>query len=182
MKKKIINGLLMMALIVATTSSFVSCKDTVGDDISSINEKLYEQDDLIRTVLLVQISNLQNDLSLIKNLKTVNNGTGGYLGEVPFLQKYEELLQTLEALTKGVGVPGTGTGQPGTTASLADWINAVNQMLADLYGQGGATTTSIKDIIDRLVALEGKSHDQVDLTDIINRLTALEGIDVADII
>ena len=157
MKKKIINGLLMMALVVTTTSSFVSCKDTVGDDNARFEEMFYSQDDYMKTVLLVQINNLRNDLttlenkygtdiSKILNLNTVNGGNGGYLGEVPFTTQYQALLDDLEKLTKGVNVPGTGAGGS-TTQNLTDWINAVNEMLADLYGQGGDTKTSIADLI-----------------------------------
>ena len=40
MKKKIINGILMVAMLFAATSSFVSCKDNVDDDISPIYAQL----------------------------------------------------------------------------------------------------------------------------------------------
>lgn len=40
MKKKFINGFLMVAMLFATTSSFVSCKDNVDDDISPIYAQL----------------------------------------------------------------------------------------------------------------------------------------------
>lgn len=40
MKKKFINGFLMVAMLFAATSSFVSCKDNVDDDISPIYAQL----------------------------------------------------------------------------------------------------------------------------------------------
>ena len=40
MKKKFINGILMVAMLFAATSSFVSCKDNVDDDISPIYAQL----------------------------------------------------------------------------------------------------------------------------------------------
>ena len=40
MKKKFINGSLMVAMLFAATSSFVSCKDNVDDDISPIYAQL----------------------------------------------------------------------------------------------------------------------------------------------
>ena len=153
MKKKIINGLLMMALVVTTTSSFVSCKDTVGDDNARFEEMFYSQDDYMKQVLLIQIQNLQKDLTKIINLNTVNNGNGGYLGEVPFTTKYQELLDQLELLTKGVNVPGTGAGAS-TTQNLSEWINAVNEMLEDLYGQGGDNKTSIAQLIQAVKELQ----------------------------
>ena len=164
MKKKIINGLLMMALVVSTTSSFVSCKDTVGDDNARLEELFYQQNDYMKTVLLVQITNLRNDLttlqnqygtdiSKILNLNTVNNGNGGYLGEVTFLQKYADLLDILEQMTKDVAIPGTGAGGS-STQNLSEWIKAVNNMLNDLAGLGGENATSIKALIERVEALE----------------------------
>lgn len=40
MKKKFINGILMVAMLFATTSSFVSCKDNVDDDFSDVYAQL----------------------------------------------------------------------------------------------------------------------------------------------
>lgn len=40
MKKKFINGILMVAMVFATTSSFVSCKDNIDDEISPIYANL----------------------------------------------------------------------------------------------------------------------------------------------
>ena len=40
MKKKFINGFLMVAMVFATTSSFVSCKDNIDDEISPIYANL----------------------------------------------------------------------------------------------------------------------------------------------
>lgn len=154
MKKKIINGLLMMALVVSTTSSFVSCKDTVGDDNARFEELFYQQDDYMKNVLLIQITNLRTDISKILNLNTVNNGAGGYLGEVTFLQKYADLLDILEAFTKEIEVPGTGAGGGSATQNLSQWIAAINQMLNDLAGQGDEQATSIKALIQRVKALE----------------------------
>ena len=58
MKKKIINGLLMMALAVSTTSSFVSCTDTNADDIAQIREQMADQSTL--EGLQGQVSDLMN--------------------------------------------------------------------------------------------------------------------------
>ena len=50
MKKKIINGILMVALLAATSTSFVSCKDNDED---------------VRTDLTAQIADLDNRLQLM---------------------------------------------------------------------------------------------------------------------
>jgi len=169
MKKKIINGLLMMALVVSTTSSFVSCKDTAGDDYARFEEKFYQQDTYIKDVLLLQITNLKTDLSKVLNLKTVNNGQGGYLGEVVFKTEYEDLLKTLENMTKGINVPGTGAGG-GATQNLTDWINAVNAMLQELYGQGGATSTSLAQLIQDVNTLKEWVNNYKPVTDLTEQV------------
>ena len=63
MKKKIINGLLMMALTVASTSSFVSCTDTVGDDTAALKEMLANQDTRLTKALNDQIAALKQQIS-----------------------------------------------------------------------------------------------------------------------
>ena len=40
MKKKIINGILMTAMLFAGTTSFVSCKDNVDDEITAVYANL----------------------------------------------------------------------------------------------------------------------------------------------
>ena len=59
MKKKIINGILMVALLFAATTSFVSCKDNVDDEITAVYANLAKQ----KTTLEEQLSALQNQLN-----------------------------------------------------------------------------------------------------------------------
>ena len=68
MKKKFINGFLMVALLFAATSSFVSCKDNIDDDISPIYNALAQrtadlqaQIDSLKKVI-VDIQTTQNNL------------------------------------------------------------------------------------------------------------------------
>ena len=68
MKKKFINGFLMVALLFAATSSFVSCKDNIDDDISPIYNALAQrtadlqaQIDSLKKVI-VDIQTTQDDL------------------------------------------------------------------------------------------------------------------------
>lgn len=70
MKKKFINGFLMVALLFAATSSFVSCKDNIDDDISPIYNALAQrtadlqaQIDSLKKVI-VDIQTTQKDLIL----------------------------------------------------------------------------------------------------------------------
>ena len=79
MKKKIINGILMAAMLFAGTTSFVSCKDNVDDttaavykDLENVRAKLQDQiDDCVRRLDIVEkdvaglkdtVANLRKDL------------------------------------------------------------------------------------------------------------------------
>ena len=67
MKKKIINGLLMAALMLTATTSFVSCKDNVDDELVSVYDNLSKQ----KSALEKKISDLETDL----NKKIADNAT-----------------------------------------------------------------------------------------------------------
>lgn len=58
MKKKFINGFLMVAMLFATTSSFVSCKDNVDDDLSDVYNNLGKKSSELQD----KITSVQNDL------------------------------------------------------------------------------------------------------------------------
>ena len=79
MKKKIINGILMAAMLFAGTTSFVSCKDNVDDttaavykDLENVRAKLQDQiDECVRRLDIVEkdvaglkdtVANLRKDL------------------------------------------------------------------------------------------------------------------------
>lgn len=68
MKKKFINGFLMVAMLFATTSSFVSCKDNVDDDLSDVYANLGKKSSELQD----KITSVQNDLqNQINNIKPV---------------------------------------------------------------------------------------------------------------
>ena len=68
MKKKFINGFLMVAMIFATTSSFVSCKDNVDDDLSDVYANLGKKSSDLQS----KIDNLQKQINDIEP-KIINN-------------------------------------------------------------------------------------------------------------
>ena len=68
MKKKFINGFLMVAMLFATTSSFVSCKDNVDDDLSDVYNNLGKKSSELQD----KINSVQNDLqNQINNIKPI---------------------------------------------------------------------------------------------------------------
>ena len=125
MKKKIINGLLLVVFAFAATSSLVSCKDTNGDDNAALREETYRNKTLIVT-LQEQVRTLETTLVACKC-------------EIPFKQEYLDLLNNLDNKLGslldqidqqgGIVLPNSGSGA--TTTNLLDWINAVNQVIQD---------------------------------------------------
>lgn len=184
MKKKIINGLLMMALVVATTSSFVSCKDTVGDDYARLHEELSNETSL-RDALQTQLNTLQTQ---VNNLKQCGC-------EVPFTKKYANLLNDLQnMIDTGGGIALPGSGAQGGVGNLAEWILAVNKMLNELETELNtikndyATATALNDLKtttqQALNGLDGRVTDletfkqTVEGWDLDNRIKTLEAAKV----
>ena len=62
MKKKIINGILMVAMLFAATTSFVSCKDNVDDELIPVYAELAKQ----KNDLAAQITSIQNQINDLK--------------------------------------------------------------------------------------------------------------------
>ena len=68
MKKKFINGFLMVAMLFATTSSFVSCKDNVDDDLSDVYANLGKKSSELQDKITSVQNDLQNQINNIKPL------------------------------------------------------------------------------------------------------------------
>ena len=69
MKKKIINGILLVAMLFAATTSFVSCKDNVDDEILPVYAQLTKDKNELSTrisSLEGQIASLQSELNNVK--------------------------------------------------------------------------------------------------------------------
>ena len=66
MKKKIINGILMVALMFAATTSFVSCKDNVDDELIPVYAQLASQ----KSDLENRITQIQNQINDLKKYET----------------------------------------------------------------------------------------------------------------
>ena len=139
MKKKIINGLLMMALTVASTSSFVSCTDTVSDDTAALKEMLANQDTRLTAALNQQIALLQQQIT---NLQSELQNSKCKC-EIPFLQEYLDLLNQLNTQLGDINSAISGTGSGGTGMDLASWIAQVNKKLKDLQTQADQNTSDI---------------------------------------
>ncbi len=91
MKKKIINGILMTAMLFAGTTSFVSCKDNV-DDIAS---QIYKDIDKVKAELETKIAGLDTRLTSLEGKVTALEGKVASLeGEVAKIQNDLAALDT----------------------------------------------------------------------------------------
>lgn len=135
MKKKIINGILMAAMLFAGTTSFVSCKDNV-DDVSA---GIYKDMDVMKQDLLDRISktNLRIDSlgrevdvvkDTLKNLRTDLIATQGRV------DKLESRMKTAEDSIK----------------SYNNRINAINDRIDDLI-KNAIYDVKVEETIDAVI-------------------------------
>ncbi len=78
MKKKIINGIMMVALIAATSASFVSCKDTNEDELFQLKNQLNQDVDNLQD----QIDDLGNTYAKISDVNAVKDSLNALKGRV----------------------------------------------------------------------------------------------------
>lgn len=145
MKKKIINGILLVAMLFATSSTFVSCKDNDADS---------------NTELLGKIANLEQQ---IKNLQLQagpqgpagpagaagQNGKDGQDGLTPTIGENGNWFIG----TTDTGVKAAGTDGQTPTVEIKDgywWINGENTNVP------ASATFDATEILNKLTELEGK--------------------------
>ena len=101
MKKKIINGILMAAMLFAGTTSFVSCKDNVDDAIAGVYKNL----DAVKADLQSQIDGLSGRVSSLEQRMSDAEGRLTSLeGRVKTLEdEVTQIQQDIAALNSRVG-------------------------------------------------------------------------------
>jgi len=108
MKKKIINGLLMAAMLFTATTSFVSCKDNVDDELVAVYKDLKTVEDALKD----RLATLEDDLETLegkvdKNTTDIANLTEqmksvkGEIGEIK--SKLGEIDDEIKGLKGDVG-------------------------------------------------------------------------------
>ena len=134
MKKKIINGILLVAMLFAATTSFVSCKDNVDDEILPVYAQLTQTKNELSTrisSLEGQIASLQSELGNVKaDVTTIK-------GQIATLQSDVNDLKSKLATVEG---------QIATLS--ADVDNLKNQMNAI-----DTRLTEVEDNVNKLIAL-----------------------------
>ena len=101
MKKKIINGILMAAMLFAGTTSFVSCKDNVDDVATSI----YKDLDKVKSDLQLQIDALSGRVSTLEGkVSTLEGKVSTLESKVSNLEtEVAQIKNDIAALTSRVG-------------------------------------------------------------------------------
>ncbi len=178
MKKKFINGILMVALMFAATSSFVSCKDNVDDEISDIYAQLGKK----ATELQDKINSLQSEVNTLEGrISTVE----GRLDEQDAtLDNHEERIsqneKDIDANEKAIeDLSGRVSQNEGDIAAIKDSLEAIkkrhNDEIAELQRQLNIinewiTKQSLKtDSIDKaLVVINGRIDNLDDDVEDIN--------------
>ena len=114
MKKKIINGIMMVALVAATSTSFVSCKDTNEDvrieqdsKIADLQRRLQDVEDTYATVGYVndQVTQAKNDLQTLINGKADKTAFDNLDKEVTQIELW--VAETFSKLITNVEISGT---------------------------------------------------------------------------
>ena len=93
MKKKIINGILMVALLAATSTSFVSCKDNDEDVKTELTAQFQAADNALNNVIQAQLANKANQSDLDAFKAAVQDG---YVTKTEFNTFKEGLDQDLK--------------------------------------------------------------------------------------
>ena len=163
MKKKIINGILMVALVAATSTSFVSCKDNSDDVKTELIAELTKQatnletkwtaaDAALNSAIQAQLANKadQSDLDAFKQAVA-----DGYVTKAEFNPFKEKVTEDIADLYSKL----TDETNPESAASK---INAINEALEDQAGDIEDLQDQIDDINDTLDELQEQIDEIVD--------------------
>ena len=139
MKKKIINGILMVALVGATSTSFVSCKDTSED----VKTDLMAQVNAVKANLEPRVEQAEKDIDALEGrMDTAESDIKTLKGDVTSLKnrvsKLEEEKDSLAQVTKTI---------EGQLTQVESKINTIVEALQNMVTSVtvNATSTSILD-------------------------------------
>ena len=155
MKKKIINGILMVALMFAATTSFVSCKDNVDDELIPV----YAQLASLKGDLENRITDIQNQINSLKNLSV----------EIEANKKaIEELQKQLDLLNSKLDTINTQIQNlTGDIDELKKELDEVKKGLDELDGK----IKDLQDQINELKAQLGQIITGIKINDTYNDVT-----------
>ena len=167
MKKKIINGILMVALLVATTTSFVSCKDYDEDvktdltaQLQKLNGDYLAADAALNKAIQAQLANKADSASFWNFKKNVEDNYATKQELKDSLEKYATL-GYVDAETQRLWDALNDTKDANSVASKLAAINdaisgenGINNQISDINGaieNVNSQLKSLKDQIDTIV-------------------------------
>ena len=144
MKKKIINGILMVALLAATSTSFVSCKDNDEDVKTELTAQFQAADNALNNVIQAQLANKANQSDLDAFKAAVQDG---YVTKVEFNTFKEGLDQDLQDLWNALNDTEDPTSVASRLAAQQQDINGIQEDLTEINNRIKAIEDALKNLI-----------------------------------
>lgn len=158
MKRKFINGLLLVALMFASTSAFVSCKDYEEENYSDLLSKLGDTNKSLKDYVDVKIAALQGEIDAMKlalqptrdSLKWAYDSVGRVKSCYCDLSRIGARIDSLNAVLAAI------PDNQGNSWTLVTIANALEQAQADLASLYRIDAATFQNVLDRLTTLENK--------------------------
>jgi hypothetical protein len=144
MKKKIINGILMVALLAATSTSFVSCKDNDEDVKTDLTAQIQAANDALNDVIQAQLANKANKSDLDAFKAAVQDG---YVTKTEFNTFKEGLNQDLQDIWKALNDTEDPTSVASRLAAQQQDINGIQEDLTKINNRIKAIEDALKNLI-----------------------------------
>jgi len=158
MKKKFINGILMAALMFAATSSFVSCKDNIDDDLSEVYANLGKKSSELQgkiTNLQEQINNIKPEIINIENhYDTTINNIYNYI-DTTIIIKYDadvkRLDSTINIITQQITNQTLAIDEINNElTSIENRLNGVGDSVSTLWTRVDSLASALQNLVDNM--------------------------------
>ena len=150
MKKKIINGILLVAMLFAATTSFVSCKDNVDDEILPVYAQLTQtKNDLSTRIssLEGQIASLQSELNNTKaDVTTIKGQIAELQSDVNDLKSRLAAVES-QIATLSADVDNLKNDMAAIDARLT-LVEAVTDKIAEFLSKGMVTEIAVNQTVN----------------------------------
>ncbi len=173
MKKKIINGILMVALLAATTTSFVSCKDNDEDVKTDLIAQLQTKANALDVYTKAQVDALDDAIKADLANKADASELEKYakLTDLANYSTTEEMNTAITNALNGYATEGyvdnaitdvwTKLNDLSNPESVASRLKAINDKISDPDSGIDAINTELDDVEDKLKELEHQIHSIV---------------------
>jgi len=199
MYKKFLSAILFGALTIASTSTFVSCKD-YDDDISNLQTQVNSLTDLVskkETTINTTIASLQSQLTTLET--AYKDGDKEQAATIALLQKavddlkdavgknLDDLVARDGSLSAAIIKAQTAadqaltllTGQDGKLTNVANELETVSNNLANLTANYNTLSAGVTDLTTRVAELEGAlAAQQADFQSLLRSIAEGEPINI----